>query len=1542
MDLISFMKTALYKIIVIVTIATMVFTTLGIQPVGASTSIPETLHPVEQLNVQKDSNGALTDASPYSDPDIFSVSYNYNYVKNMYMTDLAAIKFTVDTSRPILSAQLTLSGINEDINNEIFSNLTVRIGDNDWNSNFQNSDFPDFIHGTPAKVETVEINDGGYTYQNLIDVTNLVTSPSAISGNNVTFILTSDSSNMSVAKLSDSLDTEVWPSLKITYGEAQQNSAPTDITLSSASVEENQPSGTTVGTLSAIDSDAGDTFTYSLVSGAGATDNSSFSIVGNELRTSSSFDYETKNSYSVQIKVTDKGGLTFEKVFTILISNVNEAPTDISLSADTVAENQPLGTKVGTFSAIDSDAGDTFTYSLVSGVGATDNSSFSIVGNELRTSSSFDYETKNSYSVRIKVTDKGGLTFEKVFTILISNVNEAPTDISLSADTVAENQPSGTKVGTFSATDSDAGNTFTYSLVSGAGATDNSSFSIVGNELRTTSSFDFETKNSYSVRVRVTDQGGLSFEKPFTISVTDIIEAPIPTIVSTVPVNNATNVSTKPTLTLNFSKAISGVAGKHLRIYDQHDSLIESIEATSTKVTLNGSSVSIQISSNLTKAMTYYVLMDNGAFVDIDNQEVAGITANNVWRFTTLLPSNNADLSNLTVSTQQLNPSFSSGQLNYQVNVAHDVTTIDVIPTTTDSNATITLDGESVANAVGKTISLNVGNNAIPIIVTAENGLTTKTYTINVTRALLSLEKVTNVNLSTVGIATWSDIDNESLYEVQLYKDSQPIGSAINVLANKTAHNFLAAMRAAGAGVYTVKVTPKGDGLTYLDGDTSASSNTQAIIKLATVTDSLRWDGSIAKWQSVPNAVSYDVLLYKDSAVVGTVKNILAENIQDGVDFTAELQLNGIGSYTFTVQPKGDGALILDGNQGTSSEPNIISPVTYTVMYNGNGSTGGTAPIDSAKYGQNADVVVSANDGQLVKTGHIFTGWNTKADGTGTYYSPNESFKMGTENVTLFAQWAIKQFTVSFVSNGGTTINSKQVQYNSIITAEKPVKSGYVFEGWYKDAALTTAWNFVSDVITENITLYAKWGSINTGGGNTNPPANNSGSESTTPPSSEVEDIVVDVESGDGTTVSKTTIKRTKNADGTFNDAVVFTEKSARETIAKLKEQASDKARIVIPDLQDKIKQINVSIPSNIVSILKQSSVNLEIDSINAKIEIPKSSINSFDNDLYFRLIPIKAAIDRLEIENRVKQETQFKEVVDSKMIQLLGRPMTIETNMQNRPVTLTLPLPKNITQEQLDNLAIFIEHSDGTKELLRGKVVDYQKDMLGVQFEVTKFSTFSVLYLPVDEEPTTDDITHTPYIQGYADGTFRPNASVTRAQMASMFARQLTGNAIPQAQASYTDTMKHDAKDAIEFVKDAGLFNGVTETSFNPNGFITRAQMAAVAARWIEKHCVDNPNADFCKTTSEGNAFKDVSNNHWAVQAIDTVYALGIMTGTTADTFNPDGNLTRAQAVKVLNHLFERQAPTELQSPIFKDVQSNHWAFYEIQEAAVKHTHSR
>jgi len=107
--------------------------------------------------------------------------------------------------------------------------------------------------------------------------------------------------------------------------------------------------------------------------------------------------------------------------------------------------------------------------------------------------------------------------------------NSAPTDITLSPVTIAENNAVSEQVGAFSTTDSDVGNAFAYTLVEGTGETDNASFNIINGNLVATTVFDYETKNSYSVRVRSTDQGGLYFEKQFTITVTDVNETPADT-----------------------------------------------------------------------------------------------------------------------------------------------------------------------------------------------------------------------------------------------------------------------------------------------------------------------------------------------------------------------------------------------------------------------------------------------------------------------------------------------------------------------------------------------------------------------------------------------------------------------------------------------------------------------------------------------------------------------------------------------------------------------------------------------------------------------------------------------------------------------------------------------------------------------------------------------------------------------------------------------------------------------------------------------------
>ena len=304
------------------------------------------------------------------------------------------------------------------------------------------------------------------------------------------------------------------------------NSAPNDITLSLSSIAENSGANATVGSLSSIDANAGDTFTYTLVDGTGDTDNTSFNINGDSVRATSNLDFETKSSYTVRVRSTDQGGLFTEKAFVITVSDANESPTDLSLSSSLIPENAGANATVGAFSSTDPDAGDTFTYSLVAGTGDADNAAFAITGDSLSAVGSFDYETKENYTVRVRSTDSTGLFTEKVFVINVTNVNEGPTDIGLSSSFVEENAGGNAIVGTLSTTDVDAGNTFTYSLVAGSGDGDNAAFDISGDALRATNSFDFETKASYTVRVRSVDQGGLLTEKVFVINVTNLNEAP--------------------------------------------------------------------------------------------------------------------------------------------------------------------------------------------------------------------------------------------------------------------------------------------------------------------------------------------------------------------------------------------------------------------------------------------------------------------------------------------------------------------------------------------------------------------------------------------------------------------------------------------------------------------------------------------------------------------------------------------------------------------------------------------------------------------------------------------------------------------------------------------------------------------------------------------------------------------------------------------------------------------------------------------------------
>lgn len=304
------------------------------------------------------------------------------------------------------------------------------------------------------------------------------------------------------------------------------NLAPDDITLSSTVLNENSPVNTQIGTLSTHDIDPEDTHTYSLAAGTGSTDNASFSIQQNELLAAAVFNYEQKTSASIRIRSTDNSGLYVEKQFTISITDVNESPTNLTLSSSKITENQASGTLVGQFTTVDEDLNDTYTYQLISGSGDQDNGVFKISGSSLLTNAVFDYEARSSYSIRIRSTDGGGHAIEKSFTISILNSNDSPSNLTLSSTSLVENLAIGTNIGTFSTSDQDSGDSFTYQLVSGSGDSDNARFKISGSQLQVNALLNYESQSTYQIRVKTTDSSGASFTKSFTLNLINVNDAP--------------------------------------------------------------------------------------------------------------------------------------------------------------------------------------------------------------------------------------------------------------------------------------------------------------------------------------------------------------------------------------------------------------------------------------------------------------------------------------------------------------------------------------------------------------------------------------------------------------------------------------------------------------------------------------------------------------------------------------------------------------------------------------------------------------------------------------------------------------------------------------------------------------------------------------------------------------------------------------------------------------------------------------------------------
>ncbi|MBQ7637794.1 MAG: InlB B-repeat-containing protein [Clostridia bacterium] len=160
--------------------------------------------------------------------------------------------------------------------------------------------------------------------------------------------------------------------------------------------------------------------------------------------------------------------------------------------------------------------------------------------------------------------------------------------------------------------------------------------------------------------------------------------------------------------------------------------------------------------------------------------------------------------------------------------------------------------------------------------------------------------------------------------------------------------------------------------------------------------------------------------------------------------------------------------------------------VEYTIAYDANGATSGTAPASQTNCQYYTTYTLASNTGNLAKTGYNFTGWNTAADGSGTHYATGASVsKLATSGTfTFYAEWTAKTYQVRFYNNDTTSNSNLTTQTYASAWVDVPTvsRTGYTFGGWYENDAGTGSEVAVTGTYAHDHSgvwnLYAKWTGI--------------------------------------------------------------------------------------------------------------------------------------------------------------------------------------------------------------------------------------------------------------------------------------------------------------------------------------------------------------------------------------------------------------------------------------------------------------------------------
>ncbi|QZY55704.1 S-layer homology domain-containing protein [Crassaminicella profunda] len=367
------------------------------------------------------------------------------------------------------------------------------------------------------------------------------------------------------------------------------------------------------------------------------------------------------------------------------------------------------------------------------------------------------------------------------------------------------------------------------------------------------------------------------------------------------------------------------------------------------------------------------------------------------------------------------------------------------------------------------------------------------------------------------------------------------------------------------------------------------------------------------------------------------------------------------------------------------------------------------------------------------------------------------------------------------------------------------------------------------------------------------------------------------------------------------------TTKTIEEMNEKLKKNIEEtkifekKLAIEISDVHK--EEIEANLPSNLVEVIKENN----IEKVAIKTEIASFDItpNTFGEKAENREISLSAKkIDR----NDLPALTRHKIPEDSLIVDLNAKLGQEKVSNFEEPITITIPYEGKV--EEGKEIKVFYLKDDGRIESIGG---EYDSATKAITFAITHFSKYFAKKVDKEMTKTFTDLKNYDwakeaieamaskgFISGRKSGIFDPSANITRAEFATLIAKMLEYKGKDEIPFRDVDKEKW-YYDAVSIAYKNGLINGRTDTVFDPEGNITRQEMAVIISKVLEKKDYEKANIKSL------NKFKDKDDiSPWARDGVSLCVKAEIINGMGENNFTPTQNANRAQAAVMIYKLYD------------------------------------